>query len=100
VRKLRPINNLVLVEPDAVDEEVTTASGIITPFDSPGENKGEVVAVGPGALDPNTGVRRPCHVKVGDRVLFGSMAGERIEHDGKTCVMMNDNEVMGILNAD
>jgi chaperonin GroES len=69
----RPLHDRVLVR--RVEAEERTPAGIIIP-DTANEKpvEGEVLVVGPGALD-EVGRVVPLDVKVGDRVLFGKWAG-------------------------
>ena len=67
--KFRPLSDRVVVR--RVKEDQKTPGGIIIP-DTVQEKpqEGEVMSVGPGALDDN-GKRIIPEVKIGDRVLFG-----------------------------
>jgi chaperonin GroES len=66
--KLKPLGDRVLVKP--VEEEATTASGIVLP-DTAQEKpqKGKVLAVGDGKLDDD-GKRIKLDVSKGDEVLY------------------------------
>src|SRR6476646_9691 len=66
--KLKPLGDRLIVKP--VEEEETTASGIVLP-DTAKEKpqKGKVVAVGDGAINED-GTRRPLDVSEGDEVLY------------------------------
>lgn len=50
-------------------KEDKTAGGIYMPEKKNGTRNFNVVAVGPGRINPFTGKRIPMHVKVGDRVV-------------------------------
>ena len=71
---LRPLHDRVIVK--RLDQETTTASGIVIP-DSAAEkpDQGEVIAVGPGRKDTD-GQRIVPDLQVGERVLFGKYAGK------------------------
>ena len=88
--KLKPLADRVLVEP--APAETTTASGIIIP-DTAQEKpqKGKIVAVGAGAKE------NPITVKVGDTVLYGKYAGTELKLEGKTYLIMKENDLLGIL---
>ncbi|HEX7466508.1 MAG TPA: co-chaperone GroES, partial [Usitatibacter sp.] len=65
--KLKPLGDRLIVQ--AIEEEQTTASGIVLP-DTAKEKpqKGKVLAAGDGRLD-EAGKRIPMDVKEGDEVL-------------------------------
>ena len=67
--KFRPLHDRVVVR--RIEEDERTKGGIIIP-DTAKEKpqQGEIVTVGPGALDEKGNVQ-PLDVKPGDRVLFG-----------------------------
>ena len=79
--KFRPLHDRVLIK--VLDSEEKTSGGIIIP-DTAKEKpqEGEVVAVGPGAMN-DTGKLAPMDVKVGDIVLFGKWSGTEVKIDGK-----------------
>jgi len=95
--KIRPLHDRVLIK--RVEEERTTASGIVLP-DSATEkpNRGEVLAAGPGKSN-DKGEIRPIGVKVGDIVLFGQYAGSKIKVDGEELLMMGEDDILGIIEG-
>ena len=76
--KLIPLESHILIKP--VEEQTTTKSGILLPDSKEKPGKGEVVAVGPGAI-LDSGVRAPMDVKIGDIVYFTKYAPDEIEVD-------------------
>ena len=78
--KLKPLGDRLIVK--AVEEEETTASGIVLP-DTAKEKpqKGKVLAVGDGKLDDD-GKRIPLDVAEGDEVLYSKYGGTEIKVDG------------------
>ncbi len=66
---IRPLHDRVVVR--RVEEEKTTASGLIIP-DSATEkpSEGEIIAVGKGKTSDNGSIIA-LDVKIGDKVLFG-----------------------------
>ena len=82
-----------------VKEEQKTAGGIIIP-DTAQEKpqEGEIIAVGPGALDDN-GKRVVPEVKPGDFVLFGKWSGTEVKIDGEELLIMKESDIMGILEG-
>jgi chaperonin GroES len=95
--KFRPLHDRVLLR--RVEEENLTAGGIIIP-DTAREKpmEGEILAVGPGAVDEK-GVRVALDVKVGDRVLFGKWSGTETKIDGEELLIMKESDIMGIIEA-
>jgi chaperonin GroES len=93
--KIRPLNDRVLVL--RIDEEEKTSGGIIIP-DTAKEKpqEGKVVAVGPGKLDEN-GKKISLDVKKDDRVLFGKYAGTEIKIDGVEHIIMQEDDILGIM---
>jgi len=92
--KFRPLHDRVLIK--VLDSEEKTSGGIIIP-DTAKEKpqEGEVVAVGPGAMN-DTGKLAPMDVKVGDIVLFGKWSGTEVKIDGKEYSIMKESDIMGI----
>ena len=89
--KLKPLADRVLIEP--APAETTTASGIIIP-DTAQEKpqKGTVVAVGAGTKE------NLITVKVGDVVLYGKYSGTELKLEGKSYLIMRENDLLGILS--
>ena len=95
--KFRPLHDRVVVK--RLDAEEKTAGGIIIP-DTVKEkpSQGEIVAVGPGALD-ESGKRVATEVKAGDYVLFGKWSGTEVKIDGEELLIMKESDVMGVLEG-
>ena len=94
--KLRPLDDRVVIKRE--DEEKKTKGGIIIP-DTAKEKpqKGKIVAVGPGKRDKD-GNRIPPDVKKGDVVLFGKYAGTEIKIDGVDHVVLNTDDIFGVID--
>ncbi len=80
--KLKPLGDRLIVR--AIEEEETTASGIVLP-DTAKEKpqKGKVLAVGDGKLDDDGKKRVPLDVSEGDEVLYSKYGGTEIKIDGE-----------------
>ena len=93
----RPLHDRVVVK--RIAEDAKTAGGIIIP-DTVQEKpqEGEVVAVGPGALNED-GKRVTLDVKVGDRVLFGKWSGTEVKVDGEDLLIMKESDIMGVVEG-
>ncbi|TAM89595.1 MAG: co-chaperone GroES [Candidimonas sp.] len=92
---LRPLHDRVIVK--RLDNERTTASGIVIP-DSAAEkpDQGEVLAVGPGKKD-DSGKITPVDLKVGDKVLFGKYAGQAVKVDGEELLVIREDEIFAVI---
>jgi chaperonin GroES len=92
---IRPLHDRIIVE--RLEEETTTAAGIIIP-DSAKEKpqQGNVIAVGKGKVTEE-GKVLPLDVKVGDKVLFGKYSGTDIKIEGKEFLMMREDDVLGVV---
>lgn len=92
---IRPLHDRVIVK--RVEEETTTAGGIVLPGSAAEKpSQGKVLAVGNGKLLDNGNVR-PLEVKVGDKVLFGKYSGNEVKVDGEDLIVMREDDIMGIL---
>jgi chaperonin GroES len=95
--KFRPLGDRVVVR--RIKEDHKTAGGIIIP-DTVAEKpqEGEVISVGPGALD-DSGKRVAPEVKAGDNVLFGKWSGTEVKIDGEELLIMKESDIMGVLEG-
>lgn len=95
--KLRPLGDRVVIEP--LEEEQTTASGIVLPETAKEKpQRGKVLAVGPGSRDKD-GNLVPLDVKVGDVVLFAKYAGTEFKIDAtRTLLVMRENDLLAVLS--
>ncbi|MEZ6129701.1 MAG: co-chaperone GroES [Planctomycetaceae bacterium] len=90
--KINPLDDRVVVKPD--DAEETTAGGIVLP-DAAKEKqqRGTVLAVGPGRL-LDSGERAAVCVEVGDKVLFGKYGGTEVEIDGEEVKILRESDIL------
>lgn len=96
--KLQPLGDRLIVR--AIDEEQTTASGLVLP-DTAKEKpqKGEVLAVGAGRWDDEGENRIPLDVKVGDEVLYSKYGGTEIKVDGEELLVLRESDVLAIVTG-
>src|SRR4051795_3243751 len=89
---LKPLGDRLIVQ--AVEEEETTASGIMLP-DTAKEKpqKGKVLAAGPGKLD-DEGQRIPLDVAEGDEVVYSKYGGTEIVVDGEDLLVLRESDVL------
>jgi chaperonin GroES len=90
---LKPLGDRLIVR--AIEEEATTASGIVLP-DTAKEKpqKGKVVAVGDGKVNEDTGKRTPLDVSEGDEVLYSKYGGTEINVDGEELLVLRESDVL------
>ena len=90
---LKPLGDRLIVK--AVEEEETTASGIVLP-DTAKEKpqKGEVLAVGDGAWDEDGEKRIPLDVATGDVVLYSKYGGTEVKVDGEDLLVLRESDVL------
>jgi chaperonin GroES len=93
--KVVPLNDKILVQ--RLEAEEKTAGGIVLP-DTAKEKprQGKVLSVGEGKRLDN-GQRAPFQVKVDDRVLFTSYAGNEVNIDGKEYLIMTEDDVLAVV---
>jgi chaperonin GroES len=91
--KLKPLGDRLIVQ--AVEEEETTASGIVLP-DTAKEKpqKGKVLAVGDGKWDEDGEKRIPLDVNEGDEVLYSKYGGTDIVVDGEDLLVLRESDVL------
>ena len=91
--KLKPLGDRLIVQ--AIEEEETTASGIVLP-DTAKEKpqKGKVIAVGDGQIDDDGEKRIPLDVAEGDEVLYSKYGGTEIKVDGEDLLVLRESDVL------
>ena len=91
--KLKPLGDRLIVRP--VEEEETTASGIVLP-DTAKEKpqKGQVVAAGDGRWDEDGEKRIPLDVSEGDEILYSKYGGTDITVDGEDLLVLRESDVL------
>jgi chaperonin GroES len=91
--KLKPLGDRLVVKP--IDEEETTASGIVLP-DTAKEKpqKGKVVAVGDGKWDEDGEKRIPLDVAEGDEVLYSKYGGTEITVEDDELLVLRESDVL------
>ena len=91
--KLKPLGDRLIVK--ALDEEQTTASGLVLP-DTAKEKpqKGKVIAVGDGRFDDEGEKRIPLDVAEGDEVLYSKYGGTEIKVEGEDLLVLRESDVL------
>ncbi len=92
---IKPLGDRVLVR--RLEEEEVVKGGIIVP-DTAKEKpqRGEVIAVGPGARN-DRGEIVPMNVKKGDKVLFGKYAGSEVKIGDEDYLIMREDDILGTI---
>jgi chaperonin GroES len=96
--KIRPLYDRIVVK--RIEEQEQMQGGLYIP-DSAKEKpqEGEVVAVGKGKRLED-GKVISLDVQPGDRILFGKYSGSDIKIEGEEYLIMREDEVLGILDAE
>lgn len=90
-----PLNDKIVVQRLEADEK--TAGGIILPDTAKEKPKqGKILSLGEGKL-LDDGARAAFQVKVGDRVLFTSYAGNEVNVDGKEYLVMTEDDILAVV---
>jgi chaperonin GroES len=93
--KLQPLGDRVVLERE--ESETTTAGGIVLPDTAKNKPaRGTVVSVGDGKLRDD-GQRTPLQVKVGDRVLFSSYAGDEFKVGDRELLLMREDDILAVI---
>ena len=93
--KVVPLNDKILVK--RLEAEQKTAGGLLLPdtaLEKP--RQGKVLNLGEGKRLEN-GSRASFQVKVGDRVLFSSYAGNEVTIDGEDYLLMTEDDILAVL---
>ncbi len=90
--KLKPLGDRLIVM--AVEEEETTASGIVLP-DTAKEKpqRGRVLAVGPGSRN-DKGELVPMEVAEGDEIIFSKYGGTEIKLGTDEVLILRESDVL------
>ena len=85
----QPLGERVLLE--RIEEPTKTATGIIIPDNAKEKPlSGKVVSISKEIEDEGV-------IGVGDKVIFAKYAGTELTLDGKEYLVMNQDEILGIL---
>ena len=91
--KLKPLGDRLIVR--AIEEEETTASGIVLP-DTAKEKpqRGKVIAAGDGKWDEDGEKRIPLDVGEGDEVLYSKYGGTEVQVEGDDLLVLRESDVL------
>src|SRR5689334_3896954 len=90
--KLQPLGDRVVVQREESEEK--TAGGIVLPDTAKNKPaRGTIVSIGDGKL-LDDGSRSKLQVKVGDRVLFTSYAGDEFRIGDQELLLMREDDIL------
>eukprot|EP00931_Biecheleriopsis_adriatica_P090035 TRINITY_DN64082_c0_g1_i1.p1 TRINITY_DN64082_c0_g1~~TRINITY_DN64082_c0_g1_i1.p1 ORF type:complete len:265 (-),score=69.99 TRINITY_DN64082_c0_g1_i1:30-803(-) len=90
--ELTPLSDYVLIK---TKEAVTsTKSGLLLPVAKDKPSEGEVITVGPGSVNEETGFKKPVWAQVGMKVLHGKYSTEEVTYNGEDHVLVSDDDVL------
>lgn len=95
-KKIKPLQDRVLIKEDDESKEKKTSSGIIIPVtvnEDKGSKKGIVVALGVGHYEE--GKLIPICLKVGDEVLF--QWGDKIRVEDSEYYLVKESEILAVI---
>jgi chaperonin GroES len=93
--KLQPLGDRVVVQRE--DSETVTAGGIVLPDSAKDKpTRGKVISVGDGRL-LDSGKRTPLQVKVGDRVLFSTYAGDTFKIGTRELLLLREEDILAVI---
>ena len=95
-KKIKPLQDRVLIREASDDKEKKTSSGIIIPVtvnEDKNGKRGDVIAVGPGRSEEGKTI--PMTVKVGDKVIF--QWGDKVTIDGEDYFLVRESEIMAVI---
>jgi len=96
--KFTPIRDRLLVK--KIEDSMKTKSGLVLSDDTKERpTKGEVLAAGEGKLNED-GKLIPMCVKKGDQIVYPKYAGNPIKLDGIEYLILDENEVLGIITGE
>ena len=91
--KLKSLGDRLIVK--AIEEEETTASGIVLPDTAKEKPQcGEVIAVGDGRYDEDGDKRIPLDVQAGDKVLYSKYGDTEIKVEGEDLLVLRESDVL------
>ncbi len=93
--RVQPLGDRVVVQREEAEE--VTSGGIVLPDsakDKPA--RGTIASVGDGRL-LDDGSRSEFQVKVGDRVLFSSYAGEQFKLGDEELLLMREEDILAVI---
>jgi len=95
---LKPFDARVVVKKPEREEQ--TASGIILPdtVNEQGQTAlGDVLSVGQGSRNMNTGEYMPIPIKEGDTIIFTKFSATEIQHEGEEYFVVMERDIIAVV---
>ena len=95
---LKPFDARVVVKKPHREEQ--TASGIILPdtVNEQGQTAlGDVLSVGQGSRNMNTGEYMPIPIKEGDTIIFTKFSATEIQHEGEEYFVVMERDIIAVV---
>ena len=95
---LKPLDARVLVKKPERQEQ--TESGIFLPDTSAEQGQtalGEVLSVGPGSRNMNTGDYMPMPIEVDDTIVYTKFSAVEIQHDGEEYFVVAERDIIAVV---
>ncbi|MBP2024577.1 co-chaperone GroES [Peptoniphilus stercorisuis] len=90
---LKPLEDKVVIK--KVEQEETTASGIVLPSSAKEEsNIAEVIAIGKGISDDE---KKQGEISIGDKVVFSKYAGTELELEEEKYTIIKFSDILAVI---
>ena len=91
---IKPLGDRVVIE--VVEQEETTASGIVLPESAKEKpQEGKVIAVGSGKIID--GKKVDLEVKENDRIIFSKFAGTEVKYEDKEYLILRESDILAVI---
>lgn len=90
---LKPLEDKVVIK--KVEQEETTASGIVLPSSAKEEsNIAEVIAIGKGISDDE---KKQGEISIGDKIVFSKYAGTELELEEEKYTIIKFSDILAVI---
>ena len=96
---LKPFDARVVVKKPHREEQ--TESGIFLPdtVNEPGQTAlGDVLAVGQGSRNMNTGEYMPIPIKEGDTIIYTKFSATEVQHEGEEYFVVMERDIVAVVD--
>ena len=96
---LKPFDARVVVKKPQREEK--TESGIFLPdtVNEQGQTAlGEVLAVGPGSRNMNTGEPMPMNIELGDTIIYTKFSATEVQHEGEEYFVVMERDIVAVVD--
>lgn len=91
---IKPLGDRVVLKVEKPNNKIKNGIYLL---DTSEQNKGTVVAVGPGRYLEN-GELIPLDVKVGDQVVFNKFTGTKIKYEDEEYLILHEGEIIAVID--